>query len=535
MAFIAHAKGRKNGKTPPPVSEPKTVRCGIYTRKSTEEGLQQDFNSLDAQREACEAYIASQRHEGWIALPEQYDDGGFTGANTDRPALQRLIADIEAGKIDAVVCYKIDRISRSLMDFARLMDLFEKHQVALVSITQAFSSASSMGRLTLNILMSFAEFERQMIAERTRDKLSAARKKGKWLGGTPVLGYTVQTAPTRKLIIIPEEAAMVREIFQLYAEHQSLLDVAKEMNRRGWRTKIWVTKTGKRLGGRRFNKSDLSRILGNVTYIGQVNFKGELYEGEQERIIEEALFRKVQDILAGNAVDCGSSRRNRHQALLRGLLTCGYCGKSMIHSFTKKKNKIYRYYVCNTAVKEGYGMCPTRSVPAKKMEDFIVQQLRTIGEKPELAQATLKAVQVESNRKQEALMAEREMNRREVANLNEEARPLVMNLAGANGGEASINTRLAEIEERIRLLERRAREIDDEKTALDDAEVSETAFRDAFALFDPVWEMLVTAEQVRVVQLLIDNVTYNGETGKLQIRFSPRGINLLSKECRKEI
>jgi site-specific DNA recombinase len=533
MAVVTSLNGRKNGNGTVQAQAPKVVRCAIYTRKSTEEGLQQDFNSLDAQREACEAYIQSQRHEGWVALPDRYDDGGYTGANTDRPALQRLIAEIEAGKIDAVVLYKIDRISRSLMDFARLMDLFERHNVALVSVTQAFHTGSSMGRLILNILMSFSAFERDMISERTRDKLSAARRRGKWLGGTPVLGYTVQTEPVRKLAILPEEAAMVREIFQLYLEFQSLLDVARELNRRCWRTKTWVTKTGKRLGGRHFNKTDVSRILTDVTYLGQVDFKGEIFDGEHEGIIQAPVFQRVQSILAGNAVNGGSSQRNRHQALLRGLLTCGCCGRAMIHSFTKKKNKIYRYYVCNTSQKEGYDACATRSVPAQEMEDFIVAQLRTIGQNPELARASLEAVQAATAQKREALQSERQMLRGELRNLNEEARRLVMSLAQGNGGQATINTRLAEIEERIRLLERRSREVEAELTALADGEVSETAFRDAFALFDPVWDMLVTGEQTRVVQLLIEAVTYNGETGKLAIRFSPNGVNLLSKE-RKE-
>ena len=231
----------------------KTCRCGIYCRKSTEEGLDQDFSSLDAQREAAEAYIKSQAHEGWVRLPERYDDGGFTGGNMDRPALARLLADIEAGRIDAVIVYKVDRFSRSLLDFAKMMELFERHQVAFVSVTQQFNTATSMGRLILNVLLSFAQFEREIISERTRDKIAAARRKGKWSGGMPRLGYDVDPR-LKKLIVNEEEAARVRAIFQLYLEHQALRPVVQELERRGWVNKRWVSRKGGPRGGRPFTK-----------------------------------------------------------------------------------------------------------------------------------------------------------------------------------------------------------------------------------------------------------------------------------------
>ncbi len=218
-----------------------TVRCAIYTRKSTEAGLEQEFNSLDAQRESAEAFIKSQTHEGWECLPERYDDGGFTGGNLDRPALQRLVADIEAGKIDCVVIYKVDRLSRSLLDFARLMETFEKHHVAFVSITQQFNTASSMGRLVLNVLLSFAQFEREIISERTRDKIAATRRKGKWSGGPPLLGYDID-ARGSGLIVNEDEAVRVRAIFQMYLDYGALLPVVRELERRGWTKKRWQTR-----------------------------------------------------------------------------------------------------------------------------------------------------------------------------------------------------------------------------------------------------------------------------------------------------
>jgi site-specific DNA recombinase len=223
------------------------VRYAIYTRKSTEEGLEQEFNSLDAQRESGEAYIKSLTHEGWICLTDRYDDGGFTGGNMDRPALRRLLADIEAGKIDCVVVYKVDRLSRSLLDFARMMETFEKHRVAFVSVTQQFNTATSMGRLVLNVLLSFAQFEREIISERTRDKIAAARRKGKWSGGHPILGYDVDT--NKKLLVNADEAVRVRAIFDLYLQRESLLAVVQELANRGWLNKRWTTRKGHERGG----------------------------------------------------------------------------------------------------------------------------------------------------------------------------------------------------------------------------------------------------------------------------------------------
>ena len=225
-----------------------TVRCAVYTRKSTEEGLEQEFNSLDAQRESAEAYIASQKGEGWQCLPGHYDDGGYTGGNMERPALKRLLADINDGKVDCIVVYKVDRLSRSLLDFVKIMETLEKHKVSFVSVTQQFNTTSSMGRLTLNILLSFAQFEREIISERTRDKVHAARRKGKWTGGRPVLGYDVDPKGG-KLIVNADEAARVRAIFELYLEHQSLAATVKELDARGSRNKFWITKDGKQAGG----------------------------------------------------------------------------------------------------------------------------------------------------------------------------------------------------------------------------------------------------------------------------------------------
>jgi site-specific DNA recombinase len=268
------------------------VRCAIYTRKSTEEGLEQEFNSLDAQRESGEAFVRSQAGEGWSVLPERYDDGGFTGGNMDRPALRRLMADIEAGKVDCVVVYKVDRLSRSLLDFARMMQTFEQQRVSFVSVTQQFNPATSMGRLVLNVLLSFAQFEREIIAERTRDKIAATRRKGKWAGGRPLLGYDVDPRGNR-LLVNADEAERVREIFRLYLEHEALLPVVQELERRGWTNKRWLTKKGPEKGGRPFTKTALHRLLTNVAYTGKTRYKNEVHDGEHPAIVDPAVFQRV--------------------------------------------------------------------------------------------------------------------------------------------------------------------------------------------------------------------------------------------------
>lgn len=272
-------------------------RCAIYTRKSTEEGLVQEFNTLEAQRESAEAYVQSQVHAGWTALVERYDDGGYTGANLERPALRKLLADIEAGRIDCVLVYKVDRLSRSLLDFARLMEIFERRKVSLVSVTQPLNTTGSLGRLTLNILLSFAEFERQMIADRTRDKMGAARRKGKWVGGMPVLGYDI-AATGGKLVINPEEADRVKSIFALYLQHRSVASALAEMQARHWTTKRWRTRDGKEHPGRPFTKPILHRLLKNILYIGKVSHQDVVYAGEQLPIIEDAVWKLVNEKLA---------------------------------------------------------------------------------------------------------------------------------------------------------------------------------------------------------------------------------------------
>jgi DNA invertase Pin-like site-specific DNA recombinase len=323
----------------------KLLRCAIYTRKSTEHGLELEFNSLDAQREACEAYIKSQASEGWVCLPEQYDDPAFSGGNLDRPALQRLLKDIEAGLIDVVVVYKIDRLTRSLADFAKLVDIFDAQSISFVAITQQFNTTTSMGRLTLNILLSFAQFERELASERVRDKVAASRKKGKWMGGTVPLGYD---ARDKKLVINETEAKAVRTIFERYIALQSVPRLIAELDRKGIVTKQHQIK-GKVIGGIPFNYGTILYVLKNRIYLGEAGHGGRWFAGEHAPILDCETFDRVQEIMKGNAVK-RSKRRTESGALLTGFLYDDR-GNRMSPTYAIKKGVRYPFYVSTALLK----------------------------------------------------------------------------------------------------------------------------------------------------------------------------------------
>jgi len=353
-----------------PVS--KLARCAIYTRKSTEYNLELAFNSLDAQREACEAYIKSQAHEGWRLIPGRYDDGAFSGASLDRPALQQLLADVRAGKIDIVLVYKVDRLTRSLADFAKLIELFDVHGVSFVSVTQSFNTSSSMGRLTLNVLLSFAQFERELIGERVRDKIAASKRKGLWVGGPVPLGYA---AVDKKILVVPAEAAAVRTIFARYLELGSVRALAQDLDRRGIRSKSRRRSTGRTVGGGRFGVGALAYLLKNRFYIGELVYRGEVHHGEHEPILDSALFEAVGAKLAAQAVE----RRCRLRglpAILSGRLF-DHRGNRMSPTHANKRGARYRYYV-SQAVLQGKPPPPglVSRVPAAEIEALVVAALR---------------------------------------------------------------------------------------------------------------------------------------------------------------
>jgi DNA invertase Pin-like site-specific DNA recombinase len=355
----------------------KRTNCAIYTRKSTSEGLDQNFTSLDAQRESAENYINSQKHEGWGVLRERYNDGGFTGANTERPALQNLMKDIKDGQIDCVVVYKVDRLSRSLLDFTQLLEFFDKNNVAFVSVTQQFNTNTSMGRLTLNILLSFAQFEREIISERTKDKIGAARRRGQWIGGVTPLGYEVKK-DTKQMSIIEEEAQMVRDIFDLYLqEGNTLTAVVGIINERGWRTKSRITKKGVESGAKKFRNSHVQHYLNNIVYTGKVAYAGQTYDGQQPPIISEETFFKVQQKLAENRTTRKATKNFECSGILKYLLKCKSCGCAMTHTYTvNRKNPGYRYYICINASQHRYLACPNKSINANVIENEVLGVIR---------------------------------------------------------------------------------------------------------------------------------------------------------------
>jgi site-specific DNA recombinase len=346
----------------------KIQRCAVYTRKSTEDGLEQEFNSLDAQYEACTAYALSQRHEGWVVVPERYDDGGFSGGSLQRPGLKRLLADIAAGKVDTILVYKIDRLTRSLADFAKIVEVLDQANASFVSITQSFNTTTSMGRLTLNMLLSFAQFEREVTGERIRDKIAASKRKGLWMGGPVPLGYAVEN---RKLVVSQSEADLVRHIYQRYLELGSVVELADELNQQGRRTKVQQRASGPHRGGCVFRRGTLYHLLSNRIYLGQMVHKGEYFPGEHPAIVPTDLWGAVQEKLRGNA--SGTSRRLKSQqpSLLVGLVFDGE-GRAMTPSHATKPGRRYRYYITRP---DQMAEAPAWRVSAYDLEQIICDQL----------------------------------------------------------------------------------------------------------------------------------------------------------------
>ncbi|WP_256376447.1 recombinase family protein [Bradyrhizobium sp.] len=354
------------------------VRCAVYTRKSSEEGLDMDFNSLDAQRESCEAYILSQRTEGWTPVSDRYDDGGFSGGTLERPALKRLLAAVQARKIDVIVVYKIDRLSRSMLDFLNLVELFERHGVTFVSVTQSFNTKDAMGRMALNILVTFAQFERELIGERIRDKVAASRKRGKWMGGWTPLGYEVRD---RKLLVHEVDAERVRAIFQRFVQLKSATRLARELVAANERTRY----------GHLLDKGVLYKILNNRVYLGEAVHKGTSYPGEHQPIIDRKLWDQVHTILKESPRKRAGNARAQTPALLKGLLY-GPDGAAMSPTHTRKSGRLYRYYISQTAMKQGRSDCPVKLVPAAELDRIIIDQVRLLLQTPEVVVQTWRAL-----------------------------------------------------------------------------------------------------------------------------------------------
>jgi site-specific DNA recombinase len=363
----------------PPVRK---IRCAIYTRKSSEEGLEMEFNSLDAQREACAAFIASQRHEGWVEAGDCYDDGGYSGGSIERPGLKRLLADIGRGLIDTVVVYKVDRLSRSLADFAKLVETFDAKNVTFVSVTQQFNTTSSMGRLTLNILLSFAQFEREVIGERIRDKVAASKRKGMWMGGVTPFGYEVRD---RELHVHPEHARAVRLIFDSFLMLKSVARVAHELLALGVVSRARVARSGRSFGGTPLDRGAVYKILSNPVYIGKIRHKDLVHDGRHEPIIAQDVWHRVHELLRDSPRQHSPSSKRKSRAPLTGVLRCGGCMGSMTPVHTRKEGgRLYRYYVPNSYLKGGCKTCPVGRIAAREIEALVVSQLEAVFASPEM-------------------------------------------------------------------------------------------------------------------------------------------------------
>ncbi|KAA1258317.1 DNA-invertase hin [Rubripirellula obstinata] len=509
-----------------------TIRCAIYTRKSTEEGLDQEFNSLDSQRQSAEAFIASQQHEGWVVNPEMYDDGGFSGGNIERPALKRLMDDIEAGKIDCVVVYKVDRLSRSLLDFSQVMGTFDKYGVSFVSVTQQFNTTHSMGRLTLNILLSFAQFEREIIGERIRDKIAGQRRRGQWCGGYPVLGYDVdRNERTPKLVVNADEATKVRRIYLMYLELRSLTAVSDALAERGWNNKLWMTKKGNAKGGRPFDKCSLHALLTNTIYIGKIKHKEQTFNGLHEAIVDEEIYERVQSQLRANNLNRGNRLPSKYGGLLKGLIRCPHCNVAMVHTGKKKKTVMYRYYKCVRAIKRGSRACEHPSLPAGEIEEAVVDQVRAIAGDTGLRDEIIRQADEASLRRKEEFETQRMQLTRQLSRDHAEVRNLVL----VEQANSSTTARIADLQQRIETAERSLATVNRQLAEVEKDDLTADFITEAFADFDRVWDALNIREKAQLLGLLVAKVEFDQAESTIEISFHSSGIASLEALQQEEV
>ena len=491
---------------------PKTLRVAGYARKSVDDPADQTFTSVEAQRSAIESYIDAQRSEGWVLLPERYDDTGFSGATLERPAFQQLLADVKAKKVDVIAVHRFDRLSRSLLHFLQIIELFEKHGVSFISVTQPlFNTATSGGRLMLNVLMSFASYERELIGERTRDKMRAARRKGLWTGGFAPLGYD---AVEKKLVVNEVEAAMVRGIFASFIETGgAVVRVVEELDARGWRMKAMPGRPA-----RSFTSTSLKRILANVTYRGKTAPGGVLHEGAHQAIIDEETWDEAQALIAGRRPD-QRPRRSKSEALLQGLVRCGACGSAMTARYSSKKGRKYWYYSCLKLIKGGAAACPGSSVPARVLETKVVEQLRAIGRDPALLDEVVRQMQRELEQKRPELEAKLAVVLAERERLELDQKRLVGAVAEAQGGRKAIVAELGELAVSLEAKESEEARLRAELDVLNGQAVDREELRQALEEFDELWEELFPAERARMLGLLVEGVEYEARVASVALKF----------------
>lgn len=495
-------------RAPPP--PPEVKRCAIYTRKSTTMGLEQEFNSLDAQRESCLSYI--RRQQGWTLVDERYDDGGFTGKNIERPSFQRLLADIDARKVDVVVVYKVDRLSRSLLDFAKVMERLNAAGASFVSVTQNFSTADAMGRLTLNMLMSFAEFEREMIAERTRDKIAASRRKGKWTGGYTPFGYD---KVEKKLVINEAEAHVVREAFSTYIEVRRMTSVAELLNTR----KLYGRGTKKKPGKVGWTKVGITKLLRNPIYAGLISYGLERHPGEHKAIIDLATWELAERI--GKERATSPMLRGLNDAfLLRGLLFCGVCGGHMTPASTRSRKVEHRYYRCSTRDKEGRKSCSVTALPAKAIEAYVVERIAVAVRERGLVEQVRSKVESRLRARAEEIARVQESLPKEITQQSARIGELVATMGTGEGKARELAQAAFQSEsEKLAALEQRQRDLARDHQSLAGSQVELEWVASTLSEFSSVWGELSNANRARLLQALLKSVRVDQVSGEVEMEF----------------
>jgi len=513
-----------------PKSQPtQTVRVAIYTRKSVDKGDGGEFGSIEAQRAAVEGYIASQREQGWSALPTAYDDLGESGANMNRPAFQRLLTDVEAGQVDLVAVYRLDRLSRSQRDFLELMEFLERHGATFVSVTERFDTTTPMGRFALGITIQVAQLERETTALRVRDKIRATRRRGGWTGGHPPLGYDVVDG---QLVTNETEAEVVREAFRLYLQLGSLLKATEALNSRGFTRKTWTIKRGTLRVGAPWTKSSLRNQLTNPVPSGRLSAAGELHDGQHEAIVDQDTWDAVQTLLAAHRPDRrrptpGARKTN---TLLQGLLRCGVCGASMSPHSTQRHGRKYVSYTCQTMIRQGAKACPGSRAPSHQIDDFVVSQLRAIGQDPSLQTETIGVAAAVLKERRGELREQVRQAQADLARLDAESALL----SRQQGHEPEVAQRLAQIEEARQAATQRLAAARAEAEALATARLRKADLRDALDAFVPIWGELVFDERRRVVHLLLEQVSYHALRGEVSLTYRPGGVLALAAKAQPQ-
>jgi site-specific DNA recombinase len=493
------------------VRQQEVVRCAIYCRVSTSMQAEGDFSSIDAQRESAEALIRSQAANGWEAIDPIFEDAGFSAATTNRPALQRLLSEVRANRVDVVIVYKLDRLSRNQRDLLGLLDEFAARGVAFKSVTQNFDTSGPMGKAMIGMLGVFGELERGMISERTRDKVVAARRRGRWTGGVVPLGFDLVEG---KLVVNETEAERVRQIFGFYLEHQTITATLAEVQKRGWRSKSWTTKSGTFHEGSPFTVASLRRLLTSPYSAGRISVGDETVEGEHAAIVDVEQWEEVQRLIEANGRD-GGSTRNRSGALLQGLIRCTHCDAAMTPTSTKRGSRVYSYYTCVSAQKKGWASCPTKSIAARKVESAVIEQIKAIARDPAMITATVEAAHEEHQRQRDQREAETRALSVEIKKLAQEEGRLVG--ATTRGGQAAdaAERRLTGLAARRTELQANVETLQQEQA--NDGPPDTDQLRRTLESFEPVWNALQPIERVNVARLLIAEVTYDGEAAELEI------------------